>query len=82
MVYFKGLNGIELIKQSLPLKNNIIPLVVVVQSLSHVQLFVIQWMAACQASLSFTMSHSLLTLTSIESMMPPNHLILCHVMYP
>ena len=66
MVYFKGLNGIELIKQSLPLKNNIIPLVVVVQSLSHVHLFVIQWMAACQASLSFTISQGLLKLMSTE----------------
>ena len=66
MVYFEGLNGIELIKQSLPLENNIIPLIVVVQSLSHVQLFVIQWMAACQASLSFTISQGLLKLMSTE----------------
>jgi len=36
------------------------------------------WTAACQASLSFTMSQSLLKLMSIESMMPSNHLILCH----
>ena len=36
------------------------------------------WTAACQASLSFTISHSLLKLMSIESMMPSNHLILCH----
>ena len=36
------------------------------------------WTAARQASLSFTLSHSLLKLTSIESVMPPNHLILCH----
>ena len=34
--------------------------------------------AACQASLSFTISQSLLKLMSIESMMPSNHLILCH----
>ena len=34
--------------------------------------------AACQASLSFTISWSLLKLMSIESMMPSNHLILCH----
>ena len=33
---------------------------------------------ACQASLSFTISHSLLKLMSIESVMPSNHLILCH----
>ena len=35
------------------------------------------WTAACQASLSFTISWSLLKLISIESMMPSNHLILC-----
>ena len=50
----------------------------VVQSLSHVQLFKTPWTAACQASLSFTISWSLLKLMSIESMMPSNHLILCH----
>ena len=36
------------------------------------------WPAACQASLSFTNSRSLLKLMAIESMMPSNHLILCH----
>ena len=50
----------------------------VVQSLSHVQLFATLWTAAQQASLSFTISQSLLKLTSIESVMPSNHLILCH----
>ena len=49
-----------------------------VQSLSHVQLFVTPWTAARQASLSITNSQSLLTLMSIESVMPFNHLILCH----
>ena len=48
-----------------------------VQSLSHVWLFVTPWAAACQASLSVTNSWSLLTLMSIESVMPSNHLILC-----
>ena len=48
------------------------------QSLSHVQLSVTPWTAACQASLSFTISWSLLKLTSIESVMPFKHLILCH----
>ena len=48
-----------------------------VQLLSHVQLFVIPWTAAHQASLSITNSQSLLKLMSIESMMPHNHLILC-----
>ena len=46
-------------------------------SLSHVQLFAIPWIAACQASLSFTNSRSLPKLMSIESVMPSNHLILC-----
>ena len=50
----------------------------VVQSLNHVWLFVTPRTAACQASLSFTISQSLLKLMSIESMMPSNHLILCH----
>ena len=54
-------------------------LLIVVQLLSHVQLFVIPWTAACQASLSFTISWSLLTLIlSIESVMLSTHLILCH----
>ena len=48
-----------------------------VQSLSHVQLFATPWMAACQASLSITNSRSSLRLTSIESVMPSSHLILC-----
>ena len=37
------------------------------------------WTAACQASLSFTISQSLLKLISLESVMPSNHLILCHL---
>ena len=49
-----------------------------VQSLSHVQLFVTPWTAACQASLYITNSQSLLKLMPIESVMPSNHLILCH----
>ena len=49
-----------------------------VQSLGHVQLFVTPWTAACQASLSITNSRSLLKFMSIESVMPSNHLILCH----
>ena len=49
-----------------------------VQSLSRVWLFVTPWTAARQASLSITSSQSLLKLMSIESVMPSNHLILCH----
>ena len=48
------------------------------QSLSYVQLFVTPWTAAHQASLSFTISQSLLKFMSIESVMPSNHLVLCH----
>ena len=48
-----------------------------VQSLSHVRLFATPWIAACQASLSITNSHSLLKLMSIKSVMPSSHLILC-----
>ena len=49
-----------------------------VQSLSPVRLFATPWTAALWASLSITNSQSLLKLMSIESMMPSNHLILCH----
>ena len=48
-----------------------------VQSLSRVQLFVIPWTTACQASLSITNSQSLFKLISIESVMASNHLNLC-----
>ena len=50
---------------------------IVVQPLSRVQLFATSWTTAYQASLSFTISWSLLKLMSIESMMPSNHFILC-----
>ena len=52
-----------------------------VQSLSRVQLFATQWTAACQASLDITNSRSLLKLMSIKSVMPSNHLILCHPLF-
>ena len=48
-----------------------------VQSLSRVRLFATSWIPACQAALSITISRSLLKLTSIESVMPSSHLILC-----
>ena len=48
-----------------------------VQLLSHVRLFVTPWIAALQASVSFTLSQGLLRLMSIESMMPSTHFILC-----
>ena len=51
---------------------------VIVHLLSSVQLFETPWTAAHLASLSFTIYQSLLKLMSIESVMPSNHLILCH----
>ena len=49
-----------------------------VQWLSHVRLFVTAWTAARQASLFITNSQSLFKLMSISTVMPSNHLILCH----
>ena len=49
-----------------------------VQSLSSLWLFATPWIAARQASLSITNSQSSFRLTSIESVMPSSHLILCH----
>ena len=59
-------------------------IVVVVQSLSHVQLFATPWTAACQATLTFTTSQSLLRFMSTESVMSSKHLILCrpHLLLP
>ena len=51
--------------------------VVVVQSVSHVQLFVTPWTKARQAPLSSSISQSLIKFMSIESVMLSNHLILC-----
>ena len=51
---------------------------VVIQLLSRIQLFVAPWTAAHQASLSFSISQSLLILMSIESVMVSKHSILCH----
>ena len=51
---------------------------VVVWLISHVCLFATPWTAACQASLSITISQNLLKLMSIGLVMPSNHLILCH----
>ena len=51
---------------------------VVVQSRSRARLFLTPWTEACQASLSFTISQSLLKPMSIELVMPSNQLIFCH----
>ena len=53
------------------------PMLLVVQSLSRVGLFATPWTAARQASLFLTISQSLPKFTSIELVMPSNHLILC-----
>ena len=63
---------------SLPLSHLRSPYFSSVQSLSHVQLFATPWTAAFQASLSIINSWSLRKLMFIESVMPSNHLILCH----
>ena len=63
--FYKGVTGLNHLKSS-------------VQSLSCVQIFATPWTAALQTSLSITNSWSLLKLMSIESVIPSNHLILCH----
>ena len=72
-----SLTGLPVLLRALPSmdfnRRNACESIVVVQSLSCVRLFVTPWTAACQASLSFTISQSLLKLMSIESVMPPNH---------
>ena len=65
-------------QRNLQIKYNSLSKIAVVQLLSFVQLFAIPWIAVRQASLSFTISESLLKLMSIEFVMPSNHLILCH----
>ena len=52
-----------------------------VQSLSNVQLFATPWTDGCWASLSIISSWNLLKLTSIKSVMPSSHLILCHPLF-
>ena len=47
-------------------------------SVSHVRLFMTPWTVACQASWSLTISQSLPKFMSVESVMPSNHLLLCH----
>ena len=61
-----------------PLSTFWLVVIIVVQSLSCVQLFETPWTTACQASLSSTIFCSLLKIMSVKSVMPSNHLILCH----
>ena len=78
----KMISSIKMIKnqtKTLELKKYICnDLISSVQSLSRVWPFVTPWTAAHQPSLAITNSQSLLKLMSIESVMPCNHLILCH----
>ena len=69
--------NVLLLVQSFQLNSISSLLLAVAQLLSRVRLSVTPWTAARQASLSFTISRSLLKLMSIESVMPSNHLILC-----
>ena len=65
-------------EHSTGIRNAVVVVVVVdVESLSGVRLFATPWTSAYQASLSFTVSQSLLKLMSIESVMPFNLLIVC-----
>ena len=75
---YRNQDSTESIQRQLQIVQNPSDLVVVaVQSLSCVQLFTTPWTKAHQASLSFTISWSLLKLMSLESMMPSSQLILC-----
>ena len=65
----------------LVIMNNAALIIVVVQLLSRVRLFATPWAAALQASLCCTISLSLFKLMSIESVMPSNHIILCHPLF-
>ena len=78
MIVLLGREFSQYIKSHLPLSSATIIQFSSVHSLSRVWLFVTSWIAACQASLSITNSRSLLRLTSIESVIPFSHLILCH----
>ena len=66
------------VTKKIPPLNIVMLLFIVVRLLSQVQPSATTWTAACQASLSITISQSLPQLMSIESVMPSNHLILCH----
>ena len=67
------------LRNTAPLRSDTQPTeALVIQSLSPIQLFATPWTAACQASLSFTISQSSLKLVSVN---PSNHLILCHPLF-
>ena len=69
-----------------PFLNNLdieLSFIVIVQLISHVQLFATSWTPACYASLFFSVSQSLLNFMSTEPVMPSNHLIFyCPLLLP
>ena len=77
MLKFRSLTAASILLNLSPFHNSK-SISSVQHSLSCVRLFVTPWTAECQASLSITNSQSLLKLKSIASVMPSNHLILCH----
>ena len=80
-IHTKHLSRIWMLKNSIIIAIAIFIQFSSVQSLSHVWLFATPWIAACQASLSITISRSSLKLMSIQSVMPSSHLILCHPLF-
>ena len=74
----QNLDGALLLSYYESVDNSFLPQFSSVQSLSHVQLFATSWTAARQASLTIANFQSFLEFIFIESMMPSNHLILCH----
>ena len=78
--FFNKSNRKTLVLVLLPQTSNtgIILIIQSVQSLSRVRFFATPWIAACQVFLSITNLRSLLKLMSIKSVIPSNHLILCH----
>ena len=76
-MWFNSVPSSSLQHSEVPVCLMVLPIYSVVQSLSRVRFFVAPRAVACQASLSFTNSQSLLKLMAIGSVMPSNHLILC-----
>ena len=76
--FFLSNYGFSICKYMIFICLNVLCFIKLLLLFSCVQLFVIPWTAACQASLSFSISQSLVKLMSIELVMPSNCLILCH----
>ena len=81
--FFNKSNRKTLVLVLLPQTSNtgVILIIQSVQSLSRVRFFATPWIAACQVFLSITNLRSLLKLMSIKSVIPSNHLILCHPLF-